>query len=52
MVWTRSMEDKIRRLCAQILAARYDDEVGTILIERRNPMHQHIEHLRDRTEAA
>jgi len=41
------MKDKLRSLCAQILAAQYDDEVGPILIERRDALHQHIEHLRD-----
>jgi hypothetical protein len=41
------MVDKIRSLCAQILATLDDDEVGPILIELRDALHQHIEYLRD-----
>jgi hypothetical protein len=42
------MEDRIRRLCSQLLAAKGDEESGAILIELREALHQHIEHLRER----
>ena len=42
------MEDKIRRLCLELLAKRDDEEVGPILVELRHALHQHIERLRER----
>ncbi|MFZ0276987.1 MAG: hypothetical protein WA899_02825 [Candidatus Sulfotelmatobacter sp.] len=42
------MEDRIRRLCSQLLAAEGDEESGPILIELREALHQHIERLRER----
>ncbi|HWO29605.1 MAG TPA: hypothetical protein VNO32_12495 [Candidatus Acidoferrum sp.] len=42
------MEDRIRRLCSQLLAAKGDEESGAILIELREALHKHIEHLRER----
>jgi hypothetical protein len=45
------MEDRIRRLCSQLLAAKGDEESGAILIELREALHKHIEHLRERFRA-
>ena len=42
------MEDRIRRLCSQLLAAKGDEESGPILIELREALHKHIERLRER----
>jgi len=43
------MEDKIRRLCTQLLAAKHDEEeFRAILVELRDALHQHIERLRER----
>jgi hypothetical protein len=42
------MEDRIRRLSAQLLAAKGDEESGAILIELREALHKHIEQLRER----
>lgn len=43
------MEDKIRRLCTQLLAAKDDEEeFRSILVELREALHQHIERLRAR----
>jgi hypothetical protein len=43
------MEDKIRRLCTQLLAAKEDDEeFRSILAELRDTLHQNIERLRVR----
>jgi hypothetical protein len=43
------MEDKIRRLCTQLLAAKDDEEeFRSILVELRDALHQHIERLRAR----
>jgi hypothetical protein len=42
------MEDRIRRLCAELLAAKSDEEAKSILVELRDALHVHIERLRDR----
>ena len=42
----RRVEDKIRRLSAQLLAAEEDKELGPMLVELREALHQHIERLR------
>jgi hypothetical protein len=43
------MEDRIRRLCAQLLAAKDDEEkLRPLLVELRDALHQHIERLRAR----
>ncbi len=42
------MEDRIRRLCSQLLAITDDEELRPILIELREALHQHIERLRER----
>lgn len=43
------MEDKIRRLCTQLLTAKDDEqEFSSILVELRDALHQHIERLRAR----
>lgn len=44
----RRVEDKIRRLSAQLLAAEEDQELGPMLLELREALHQHIERLRAR----
>lgn len=41
------MEDRIRKLCSELLA-KGDDEVGPILVELRQALHQHIERMRER----
>ena len=45
------MEDRIRRLCGEILAKNSDEEIGPILVELREALHLHIEHLRERFSA-
>jgi hypothetical protein len=43
----RRVEDKIRRLCTQILAAEEEDgDLAPMLVELRDALHQHIERLR------
>jgi hypothetical protein len=42
----RRVEDKIRSLSQQLLAAEEDKELGPMLVELREALHQHIEHLR------
>ena len=51
-VWCRHtmlrMEDRIRRLCAQLPATGDDEELKQILVELREALHLHIERLRER----
>jgi sirohydrochlorin ferrochelatase len=42
------VEDKIRELCAQVLATEDEDELRPMLVELRNALRQHIQHLRRR----
>jgi|HubBroStandDraft_2_1064218.scaffolds.fasta_scaffold53105_2 hypothetical protein len=42
------MEDRIRRLCSEILATTKDEEVELLLVELREALRQHIERLRGR----
>lgn len=42
------MEDRIRKLCSELLAKRGDEEFEPILVELREALHQHIEILRER----
>ena len=42
------MEDKIRILCAQLLAASDDYEGVALIVALRDELHQHIERLRAR----
>jgi len=42
------MEDRIRRLCLELLAKKGDEEVGPILVELREALHLHIERMRER----
>ncbi len=42
------MEDRIRRLCLELLAKKSDEEVRPILIELREALHLHIERMRER----
>lgn len=42
------MEDRIRRLCSQILATTEDEEVEPLLVELREALCQYIERLRGR----
>jgi hypothetical protein len=42
------VEDKIRKLCAQVLATEDEDELRPMLVELQNALRQHIQHLRGR----
>jgi len=42
------MEDRIRRLCSEILATTEDEEVEPLLVELRGALCQYIERLRGR----
>jgi len=44
----RRVEDKIRRLSEQLLAAEEDKELGPMLVELREALHQYIQRLRTR----
>jgi len=44
----RRVEDKIRRLSEQLLAAEEDKEFGPMLVELREALHQYIQRLRTR----
>jgi hypothetical protein len=44
----RRVEDKIRRLSAQLLAVEEDEELTPVLVELREALHQHIQRLRAR----
>ena len=41
------LEDRIRRLCSEVLAKKGDEEFGPIIVELREALHQHIESLRE-----
>jgi hypothetical protein len=45
------MEDRIRKLCSELLAKRGDEELEPIFAELREALHQHIESLRERVGA-
>ena len=40
------MEDKIRALCAQILAEQDEAKLTALIVELRDQLHRHIERLR------
>jgi hypothetical protein len=40
------MEDRIRRLCAQLLTKKDDEDLITTLVQLRDALHEHIERLR------
>jgi len=42
------MEDRIRRLCSELLAKKGDEDIRPILVELRDALHLHIERLRER----
>ncbi len=42
------MEDRIRKLCSQILATKKDEEIEPLLVELRRALRLHIERLRRR----
>jgi len=42
------MEDKIRRLCSELLAKKGDEEVRALLVELRDALRQHIGRMRER----
>ena len=44
----RRVEDKIRRLSEQLLAAEEDKELEPVLVELREALHQYIQRLRTR----
>jgi len=45
------MEDRIRKLCSELLAKRGDEEFRPIIAELRDALHQHLERLRERFDA-
>jgi hypothetical protein len=42
------MEDTILTLCGRMLAAKDHDEIGPMIVELRDELHQYIEYLRIR----
>ena len=42
----RRMEDKIRALCAQLLAEQDDAKLTLLIVELRDELHQLVERLR------
>ena len=42
------MEDKIRRLCSELLAKKGDEDVRPLLVELRDALRQHVERMRER----
>lgn len=42
----RRMEDKIRSLCAQILAEQDEAKLTSLIVDLRGQLHRHIERLR------
>ena len=42
------MEDRIRRLCSELLVTKGDEEVRPIIAELRTALHLHIERIRER----
>jgi hypothetical protein len=40
------MEDKIRTLCAQLLAEQDEAKLAPLIVELRDQLHRHIERLR------
>ena len=42
------VEDKIRRLCSELLTKKRDEEVRQILVELRTALGLHIERMRER----
>jgi len=42
------IEDRIRRLCSELLAAEGDEEVRRIIVELREALRLHIERMRER----
>ncbi len=44
----RRIEDKIRRLCTQVLATDDEDTLRPMLVELRSALHQHVQHFRGR----
>lgn len=40
-------EDRILRLCSELLAKRSDEDFGPLIVELRDALHQHIETLRE-----
>ena len=42
------MEDRIRKLCSDLLAKTDDEEATSTLVELRDALHEYIERLRER----
>jgi hypothetical protein len=42
------MEDRIRRLCSELLVTKSDEEVRPIIVALREALRLHIEHIRER----
>ena len=40
-------EDRIRRLCSDLLAKRSDEDFEPLIVELRDALHHHIETLRE-----
>jgi len=40
-------EDRILRLCSELLAKRSDEDFGPLIVELRDALHEHIENLRE-----
>ena len=42
------MEDRIRRLCSELLVTKSDEEIRPIIVALREALRLHIEHIRER----
>jgi hypothetical protein len=42
------MEDRIRRLCSELLVTKGDEEVRPIIVALRDALRLHVEHMRER----
>jgi hypothetical protein len=42
------MEDRIRKLCTELLAKKSDEEIRPILVELQDALRVHIERMRER----
>jgi hypothetical protein len=42
----RRVEDRVRKLCSQLLDSKDDSEIKPIVVELREVLHQHIKSLR------
>jgi hypothetical protein len=42
------LEDRIRRLCSELLVTKSDEEVRPLIVALREALRLHIEHIRER----